>query len=110
MYFPGLLNIWYEQVEQAFVMHHLITNRFDTFRTQAFTFHDIQTAFYILGIGLAGCIVVFVVEVFIMPTKRKLIRKNQSYHDHKSDNDKNHNNNNNNTHRLGANGMQTKRK
>lgn len=69
----GLLETWYEQVEHAFVMHHLITKHLDDDKTgiQAFTFHDIQTAFYILGIGLVGCTIIFIIETFIMPPKEK---------------------------------------
>jgi hypothetical protein len=70
-HFSGLIDVWYEQVESAFVVHHLYTNRFDVYKTQAFTFHDIQTAFYILGIGMFIGTILFIIEIFVVPPNKK---------------------------------------
>lgn len=66
----GLLNLWYNQVENAFVMNHSIANRYEAPRIQAFTFHDMQTSFLILAIGLLVCILVFVIEMCIVPPRK----------------------------------------
>lgn len=70
----GLLNLWYQQVERAFLTYKFIhRNPIEdtTKKRQPFSFLDIQTAFYILGLGQLASLIVFIAEVFLPPKKRK---------------------------------------
>lgn len=50
-------------VEHAIIFHERLKRRNHNENLRVFTLVDVQTAFYILGIGLFFCITVFVLEV-----------------------------------------------
>lgn len=56
---------WYEQVEQAIVLNERIHRRSVDDKLRVFTLLDVQTAFYMLGIGLAVCCSILLVEISI---------------------------------------------
>lgn len=70
--FTGFLQLWYDQVENAFVMHSLYSQPIQPSKLgkQAFSLTDMQTAFYILIIGYLIALTVFVAEKCIWPPKR----------------------------------------
>lgn len=61
----GLLFKWYEQVEQAIVLNERIHRRSVDDKLRVFSLLDVQTAFYMLGIGLAVCCSILLVEISI---------------------------------------------
>lgn len=71
----GLLDQWYESVENAIISHKRFHRRSKPITIQAFTLVDMQTAFYILCFGLLGCCIVFVIELYCSHrSKRKAKR------------------------------------
>lgn len=52
---------------------------------QAFTLIDMQTAFYILGFGLLGCLCVFIGELYIYRRQMKLKQINGHHRGQKID-------------------------
>ena len=71
----GLLTLWDEQSERAFVLNHLIHNPPEVQQLQAYSLHDIQTAFYCWCFGLALCVIIFFFEVVVLPPKRRCKKK-----------------------------------
>lgn len=78
--FSGLLEEWYDQVEHAIIIQRRFHRQKKSEHAKAFTLIDMQTVFYILCIGLAVCILVFLGELYVNRSlKRKKIiavRKN----------------------------------
>lgn len=56
---------WYEMVEQAIIFQERLQRRNFADNVRVFTLVDVQTAFYILGIGLFFCLTVFLLEVYL---------------------------------------------
>lgn len=56
---------WYQMVEHAIIFQERLKRRNHGEDLRVFTLIDVQTAFYILGIGLFLCLTVFVLEVFL---------------------------------------------
>lgn len=75
----GLLQEWYDQVEYAIIIQRRFHRQKKSEHAKAFTLIDMQTVFYILCIGLALCVLIFVGELFIhrrwKPKKTIMIRK-----------------------------------
>lgn len=64
-FFVGLLSKWYSEVEHAIILHQRTLRRDNTKSLRVFTLIDVQTAFYILIIGLFLCLIVFAFEIFL---------------------------------------------
>lgn len=65
-FFKGIINLWYNHVEYAIITHrryHRTSIKTDD--AEAFTMVDMQTAFYILFIGLCISTAVFIAELII---------------------------------------------
>lgn len=56
---------WYEMVEHAIIFQERLQRLNHGENLRVFTLIDVQTAFYILGIGLFLCLTVFMLEVFL---------------------------------------------
>ncbi|XP_037912067.1 uncharacterized protein LOC119652196 [Hermetia illucens] len=62
----GFLFLWYEQAETAIILSERIKRLKDLKDTlQAFSLEDMQTAFYILLIGLIFCTIIFFFELWL---------------------------------------------
>lgn len=64
-YFVGIVKLWYNHVEYTLITyqryHH---DAYKSNEAQAFTMVDMQTAFYILCIGLGCSCIVFMYELY----------------------------------------------
>lgn len=67
----GIVNLWYEHVEYALITNRRFHRIFKSDEAQAFTIVDMQTAFYILCIGLCFSCLVFIGELYIHKRKQK---------------------------------------
>lgn len=56
---------WYQMVEHAIIFQERLNRRNNEENLRVFTLVDVQTAFYILGIGLFLCLAVFLLEVYL---------------------------------------------
>lgn len=59
----GLIQKWYDVTEGAIIDHYRLVNTIQDESTRPLSLVDTQTSFYILGIGLSFCAVVFVLEL-----------------------------------------------
>lgn len=68
--FAGIVDLWYEHVEYALITHRRYHRIFKSNEAQAFTMDDMQTAFYILCIGLGFSCIVFICELYVYKRKQ----------------------------------------
>lgn len=79
IFFIGIVDLWYSHVEYAITTHRRIIqgNTYEPER-RVFTMDDMQTAFYILFVGLLLSTFVFFTELYI--NKRKQPKPFQFVH------------------------------
>lgn len=63
--FTGFVELWYNHLEYAIITHRRYHRMAKSDEAQAFTMVDMQTAFYILCIGLSIGTFVFIGELYI---------------------------------------------
>lgn len=73
------MNIWYAQVENAIITVTRYHRQMNEEPIQAFTLIDMQTAFYILGIGLFGCLCIFSGEIYYYRKYHRLQNANNCH-------------------------------
>lgn len=66
----GIVDLWYDHVEYALITHRRYHRMAKSDEAKAFTLVDMQTAFYILFIGLMLSCIVFIGELYVHRRKR----------------------------------------
>lgn len=61
----GLMEKWIKEPEDAIILNHRITSIAEETGSKPFSLIDMQTSFYILGMGHIICTVVFLIEILV---------------------------------------------